>query len=133
MLFEMNVDWVLPIIPGIYQHPVLSRVLRNSKTKLIAVCESVVDYPLAIITVEIEVSRDARRDNRRQGVEGWPRCRIDTVVRNRGANAKLNTIRALAWVEKCDHSDFPSHRDNIAVVGPPGGRNAEASIRVSRY
>src|SRR5205085_784597 len=66
VFFKMDVNRVLPVIPRISQDPVLRAVLGDGEAQLVTVGEPVVDDPLAVVAVEDEVARDARRDDARQ-------------------------------------------------------------------
>src|SRR2546426_1886329 len=105
VLFQMDVDGVLPIVAGVNQHPVFGSVLLHRKAegvgavRGVAVGKLVVDDPLPVIAVEHEVPRDARRDNAGQLVERRVGRRINTVVRHCGSNPELHTRDALARSE----------------------------------
>ena len=105
VLFEMDVDGVLPIVAGVNQHPVFGSVLLHRKAegvravRGVAVGKLVVDDPLPVIAVEHEVPRDPRRDNAGQLVERRVGRRINTVVRHCGSNPELHARDALARSE----------------------------------
>jgi len=60
VLFQMDVNGVLPIAPGIGEYPVFGAVLRYREAEFITVREPVINNPLAIVAVELEVPHDAR-------------------------------------------------------------------------
>src|SRR6266571_4135335 len=95
MLLQMNVDRVLPVVAWVDQDPVLRAVLRNGEPQFVAVGKLIVDYPLAVIAVEDEVPRDARRDDARQLIERRMCRRVNTIVGYRAANSELDTIFAI--------------------------------------
>ena len=76
----MNVDGVLPVVARVDQDPVLRAVLRNGEAKFITIGKLIVDYPLAVIAVEDEVPRDARRDDAWKLIERRMRRRVNTIV-----------------------------------------------------
>ena len=96
MLLEVDVDGVLPVVARVLDDPVLRGVLRHGEAQLVAARELVVDDPLAVVAVELEVARDARRDDRGQLVEGRMSRGVDAVVGRRRADAELDAGDALA-------------------------------------
>src|SRR5260370_34308054 len=72
VLFQMDVDGVLPVVSRINDAPVFRTVLLYGEADRIAVHESVVDYPLAVAPIEDEVAGDQRRHHAGQRVEARP-------------------------------------------------------------
>ena len=91
----MNVDGVLPVVAWIDQDPVFRAVLFHSEAELIAVRKFIIDYPLAIVAVENEVPRDARRNDAWQLIERRMRRRVNTIVGDGGADPELDAILAI--------------------------------------
>src|SRR5262245_38520044 len=92
----MDVDWVLPIGPVVDDYPVFRCVQRHRVADIAAVRKLVVDGPLTVVPIELEVARDPRRDDARQLIELRVGCRIDTVIRYGSADLELHAIGALA-------------------------------------
>src|SRR5688572_19145738 len=79
MFLEVNMNWMRPIASAL-EFPDLSRISLDSETNIVAVKEFAVDYPLSILTVELEATRDAFSHARRNLVEGRIGSRVNAVV-----------------------------------------------------
>src|ERR1041384_619029 len=100
MLFQVDVDRVLPIIPRIAPEPVFGAVLLHGETEFVTVRKPAIDDPLSIVAIKIEVPRDARRDDARQLIEDRMGRGVDAVVGDHAADPELDTGHALAGGEK---------------------------------
>ena len=66
------------------------------EAQFITICKPVVDHPLSVVAVEVEVPRDPRRDNGWQCVEHLVRGR-ETVVGDSSADTELHTVSRF-WI-----------------------------------
>src|SRR6266571_3245852 len=99
VLFQMDMDGVLPVVSWVNENPIFGAVLLHGEAVHRAVGKLLVDDPLAVVAVEDEVARDARRHDAGQRIERGPRGGINAIVSGRGADLKLQTIGACAWGE----------------------------------
>ena len=96
MLFKMRMNGVLPIIPRVNELPIFRAVLLYGEAQFVAVRKPIVDCPLSVVAIKLEVARDSRRDDARKLIELRVSRRINAGIRHRGADLELYTGSTLA-------------------------------------
>ena len=96
VFFEVNVNGVLPVKAAL-QVPLLRSVATDAEADLVAVEEFVVDHPLAVSTVELELTALINRRPRRHVVEVRVGRRVYASISDRvGNHSELKHLIALA-------------------------------------
>jgi hypothetical protein len=95
MLFKVGMDGVFPVVSRIAEFQFSALFCCMVKRSIIASGKPVVDYPLSIISVKLEVARNSRRDNAGKLIE-LRMCRwIHAGIRDYSTDLELHTRRTL--------------------------------------